>query len=179
MSTKKVEQKIETFIEGALSNPLFRALPIRVEDIAKSLGIKVLAYGFEDDISGVLVIDKESATIGYNQTESRVRRRFTIAHELGHFILHKDESDMFMDKQYKALFRSPGFTYPEKTQKLEQEANKFAACLLMPEKLLRNEIEKMEFDLHSEDDIKQLAKIFDVSATSMSFRLSNLGYKFY
>jgi Zn-dependent peptidase ImmA (M78 family) len=179
MSTKKVEQKIETFIEGALDNPLFKSLPIKVEDIAKSMGIKVLAYGFDDDISGVLVINDEGATIGYNQTESRVRKRFTIAHELGHYVLHRDQSDVFMDKQYKALFRSPGFTYTEQSQKLEQEANKFAACILMPEKLLNNEIEKMEFDLHSEDDIKHLAKIFDVSATSMSFRLSNLGYKFF
>lgn len=179
MSTKKVEQTIETFIADKLSNPLFRTLPIKVEDIAKSMGIKVFAYGFDDDISGVLVIDNDSATIGYNQTESRVRKRFTIAHELGHYVLHRDDAQMFMDKQYTAHFRSTNFTYPDKKQKQEQEANKFAACILMPEQLLRAEIEKMEFDLQSEDDIKVLAKIFDVSATAMSFRLSNLGYRFF
>lgn len=181
MSITKVEHKIEAFVKDILSNSLFKVLPIRVEDIAKSLGIKVVAYGFEGDISGVLVIDdaKDTVTIGYNQTESRVRRRFTVAHELGHYVLHRNDSHMFMDKNYTALFRAPNFSYTEKKQKQEQEANRFAACLLMPESLLRAEIEKMHFDLHSEDEIKHLAKIFDVSSTSMSFRLINLGYKFF
>jgi hypothetical protein len=45
----------------------------------------------------------------------------------------------------------------------------------MPDHLLIKELEKIEFDLCSEDDIKHLAKIFDVSSTAMYYRIRNSG----
>lgn len=144
-----------------------KTLPIKIEEVAKILGLKVVGWAFDDDISGTLII-KESV-IGFNQTESRVRRRFTIAHELGHYILHKTEKSIFLDK----LFR---FNYPNPDQntKFEMEANAFAAAILMPEGLIRKETKNLEFDLGDELSIKYLAKKFDVSTTAMYYRLLNL-----
>jgi len=151
------------------------SLPVKIEDIAKQRGLRVMPYAFDEDISGVLVIEDGLGTIGYNQSESRVRRRFTIAHELGHYELHKEKSKLFMDKGFRAIFHRKNTGITEDTKKMEEEANAFAASILMPDHLLIKELEKIEFDLSSEDDIKNLAKIFDVSSTAMYYRIRNSG----
>lgn len=155
-------------------------LPIPVETIVAKNGVRLLPYDLGENISGVLVIQDGEATIGYNKNEHRVRNRFTIAHELGHFILHKNK-DLFVDKGFKVMFRgsvSNENTYSvtnENTYREEIEANEFAASLLMPETLLREEIRKLDLDFTDEASIKLLAKKFDVSTMAMSFRISNLG----
>ncbi len=96
------------------------------------------------------------------------RHRFTIAHELGHALIHKSENH-----QYKPVrFRSDSISLDEK--KLEQEANQFAAWLLMPEAELLNELNNK--DSISEDEIREIAKKFNVSFSAMNYRLSDLGY---
>lgn len=57
---------------------------------------------------------------------------------------------------------------------LEEEANYFAMCLLMPEHLVKREVEKIKLDLTSDGPLKQLAKTFDVSITAMALRLAQL-----
>ena len=148
-------------------------LPVKIEDIAKSLGLRVLPYPLGDDVSGLLSIENGNGTIGYNQAEPKVRRRFTIAHELGHFVLHKDKSHLFVDKQF--IYRSQQSNNTPVNQVMEQEANFFASAILMPSEPLRGHIEKMHIDLGSEESIKELAKMFEVSTTAMSVRISQLG----
>lgn len=58
---------------------------------------------------------------------------------------------------------------------IEREANTFAAYILMPDFLLKQEINEIDFDLGSEDDIKNLAKLFDVSSQAMYYRILNSG----
>src|SRR5476651_1876289 len=79
-------------------------LPIDVKAIAKALGLKVIAYDLGEGVSGLLAIQEGIGTIGYNPTEAEVRVRYTIAHELGHYDLHRDKSDLFVDKQL--IYRS-------------------------------------------------------------------------
>jgi len=150
-------------------------LPVKIEDIARSLSLKVIPYPFHEDISGTLIIEGNTGIIGYNQFESRVRRRFTIAHELGHFILHKDRSAVFLDKQFRVHFRSQNSKQSEDVQEMEQEANAFAAAILMPESLIKKQLKDIDFDLGSEEATKYLARIFDVSSQAMSYRLAKLG----
>jgi len=146
-------------------------LPIPVDAIVMKSNVRLLPFDLGENISGVLVIDNGEATIGYNKNEHRVRNRFTIAHELGHFILHKNK-DLFVDKGFKVMFR--GSVNGDNYNREEVEANEFAANLLMPEKLLREEIEKLNLDFTEEASIKQLAKKFDVSTIAMSFRIAKL-----
>lgn len=148
-------------------------LPIDVEAIAKSLGLKVIPYDLGDGVSGLLAIQEGVGTIGFNPNEARVRVRYTIAHELGHYDLHRDKSDLFVDKQLIYRSQQSGDT-PEKFQ-MEQEANVFASALLMPSNLLRKEVERANLDLASDDAIQKLAKKFEVSTTAMTIRISSLG----
>lgn len=173
MRTATSIRNINSQVKAIFNEIKTDSLPVKIEDIAKQRGLRVMPYAFDEDISGVLVIEDNVGTIGYNQSESRVRRRFTIAHELAHYELHRDKAKLFMDKGFKAIFRSKNSGLTEEAQIMEQEANAFAASILMPDHLLIKELEKIEFDLSSEDDIKNLAKIFDVSSTAMYYRIRN------
>jgi Zn-dependent peptidase ImmA (M78 family) len=149
------------------------SIPIKIEEIAKARGLVVMPYPLGEDVSGLLSIQNGIGTIGYNQNEPKVRRRFTIAHELGHFELHKDKSDLFVDKQF--IYRSLNSKNTPVNQQMEQEANLFASAILMPTDYLRKEIEKTDIDLGNEEAIKHLSKLFEVSSTAMSIRISSLG----
>jgi Zn-dependent peptidase ImmA (M78 family) len=172
MTVKSINQAAEELLQkfGDIS------LPIKVEDIARFLGIRVVPYPLENDLSGLLVIEENGAVIGYNQNESRARRRFTVAHELGHYILHKEGKThtVFADNSFKVLFRSQAEHEDSAIARMEFEANTFAAALLMPVPMLQKEIEDIEFDLGDEGAIKELSRRFEVSSTAMYYRLLNL-----
>ena len=174
MSNQNYRELTHGFVENLLTNQSLSVLPVDVEKIALGIGLKVVDFPFQEEISGVLVIDENGATIGYNPNESNVRKRFSIAHELGHYILHanKSTSEMFLDK---LLFRKNISTYSSKEEEIEREANYFAANLLMPAKLVINEVNKLSSTKDDEENIKILSKKFDVSVSAMTFRLVNLG----
>ena len=129
----------------------------------------------EDGVSGILLIEKNNATIGYAGHESPKRQRFTKAHELGHFMLHRG-GNLFIDKDFKIMNRSSSGEPSSEWQ--EWEANEFAACILMPESLVNEEMKKLHID-YADDSInswiEQLARTFDVSVNAMSIRISRLG----
>lgn len=132
-------------------------LPVPVESIAEDyLGLKIV----EDEhlgCSGMLIPARRE--IRLNAEESREypgRRRFTIAHEIGHWVC-----------QVQAGVEAPAFcravdVEPGADRKLEREANVFAAELLMP-----NTSVHRVFD----GDVPACAQVFDVSNLAMSWRL--------
>ena len=61
---------------------------VDVENIAKQLNINLILEELDDDVSGFLVIKDKEPTIIVNKLHGKNRRRFTIAHEIGHFKLH-------------------------------------------------------------------------------------------
>ena len=150
---------------------------IDVEKIARNMGLKIIVDDLGKNVTGVLFIKNGQGVIGYNPDEntSNVRKRFTIAHELGHYILHRLDNNIFVDKkEFKAVFRRDhNSTTGEHKQ--EREANAFAAALLMPEHLLIKEINKKSFDLGGDNDIiNTLASKFEVSTQAMAYRIANL-----
>ena len=111
--------------------------------------------------------------IGYNRSHVPVRQRFTIAHEIGHYVLHRKSGDLFIDRHHKVFARDKSSSRGEDEK--EVEANAFAAALLMPEELVEEELDRIGFDLGDEADVRELANKFNVSTQSMLFRLTNLG----
>src|SRR5687768_16909947 len=71
--------------------------PVDVLRMTKGLGIDVVVAPLEEAVSGLLVIRKDHATIGVNELHHRHRRRFSIAHELGHYLLHRYSANVFVD----------------------------------------------------------------------------------
>lgn len=153
-----------------------REAPIPVEQVALKLGLQVERATLGDDVSGLLVVQDGHGVIGVSSAQALVRQRFTIAHEIGHFLLHKEKMPVFIDKQffkpYLAAFRDSTSSTGE--DRMEREANSFAAALLMPASMVRHAIAELGVDFADEDAIDELAKRFQVSRQAMTFRVANL-----
>ncbi|MBL9170653.1 MAG: ImmA/IrrE family metallo-endopeptidase [Verrucomicrobiales bacterium] len=149
------------------------AAPVDVEKIAAELGIAVRRTPTDDDISGFLLHQTDSeVVIGVNTLHHPNRQRFTIAHELGHYVLHQYD-EVHVDRAVVRL-RSGESSSGENPD--EVEANRFAAELLMPENFIRLELSKMTFvDFSDERRMQQFAKQFGVSVQAMSRRIVDLG----
>ena len=147
--------------------------PIPIHLVAQRLGLVLEAVSLGDDVSGVLVIDGKHGVIGFNSGHSAARQRFTIAHEIGHYVLHRSDASLFIDQRYFAAFRDRHSSLGEDSR--EKEANSFAASLLMPWNVLIREIDSRHFDLGDEEGLRDLAAAFQVSVQAMAYRLTNLG----
>lgn len=149
--------------------------PVDAEAIAKAEGILVVRRRFDDgDVSGMLFRDGDNHVIGVNSAHPRPRQRFTIAHELGHRALHPGR-EIILDVPVRVNLRDR--TSSMATDFEEIEANAFAAALLMPESLIRDQIGRIPPGKQREPDdtATALAAIFKVSISAMNFRLINLG----
>jgi Zn-dependent peptidase ImmA (M78 family) len=157
----------EILIESNIHNA-----PVPIEKIANNLGLSVEKGMFGESISGFLLTKEKKNVIAIKSTESEVRQRFTIGHELGHFLFHSNKvDDIFISKVH---FRNESSSTGEVRK--EREANSFAAAILMPEKFIEEEIDNLEKSLTVEEVIKELSKIFKVSEVAMTYRLTNLNY---
>ena len=167
---KDIKNKTDNFISKYISPTSL--LPIKIECIVKKEGIAVRYCKLEDNMSGLLIIQGPSRLIGIEESHVKERQRFTLAHELGHYILHNEKSNIFVDT---ILFKRQMEGYTSKEEKWEREANFFAANILMPEQLVKREVHLLEGDLYDDDNVRTLAKKFNVSLSAMTFRLTNMG----
>ena len=93
-----INKKIEETTFNILNELNIKApKDIDILKIANHLNVDVQSAILDNSISGLFVIKDSKPYIRYNVTESERRKRFTIAHELGHFVLHKD-IPLFIDK---------------------------------------------------------------------------------
>lgn len=172
---------LETNLYPSVPNVLrVSSVEVDVKMIAQKKGINLIEYDFGDDISGVLLYDGNEATIGFSKNNGYNRQRFTIAHELGHFILGHQRKGVFVDtpeKYFTPKFRNRISETGEDKQ--EVEANAFAAALLMPRELVLQVIDKIKSQhLYLGENYNwtdQLAGFFGVSPQAMLFRLNRLG----
>lgn len=150
--------------------------PVNVEAIIRCWGIELdknaeLPEGFAGEIR-----KKQDGgyKISVNKKDHYYRQRFTMAHELGHFMYHTIKMGDLgtMDSvKYKSLDNS------NIGDQEEIEANKFGASILMPEDLIiKHALEKKVIidNEINEDGLKEIAKIFGVSYQAMEFRIKTL-----
>ncbi len=166
-------KEIEALTLRMLQNLNLFKLPINVLKFAELIGVKVKMNDFGDDVSGFLVTKNNQNLIGINPSESKQRQRFTIAHELGHFMLHaqnRNKDLMFISKVH---FRDNNSTTGENQKEIE--ANAFAAALLMPKPILQLELDNLPNNISEEEAITILAKRFQVSSIAMTYRIERLG----
>lgn len=141
--------------------------PIKVLDIARNIGLRVFKTTFSrDDVSGML--KAKEAKIYVAENDGIRRQRFSIAHEIGHYVLHY-KGNIFAEKEgekhisYRDNLSSLGFSIKE------VEANFFAANLLMPQ-------DKIEELYEQRFSLDEMADFFRVSYKAMAHRLDFLGY---
>lgn len=139
-----------------------KTIPLDVTGVAKKLGIRIKHVSLKGDLSGIFYKDEEnnSWVMCINKNHHPNRQRYTIAHELGHFCLHRHFKHVFEDK----IFFRGG-----KSSKVEWQANDFASAILMPEREFRNTVEE---DTRKIDEV---AKKFRVSTLALRIRAKNLG----
>jgi len=146
--------------------------PVDVDGICKSLDITIHVTDLSEiekthkgDISGALISTPDYNTILVNDTDPYVRQRFTIAHELAHYVLHHrpdgDNDGVFIS------FRGA-------SNAIERAANRFAADLLMPRNILRKHHAEKTLPL-----LWTLAEEFNVSRAAMRYQLEFLGLRYY
>lgn len=139
------------------------AIPVDVEGLALALGTGVRSAYLPPNISGMIrKVNDDYFEITANATHPETRRRFTIAHEIGHFVLHRSLiGDGNVDD---AAYRSDGSVTNNRIgPKEEAEANQFAANLLMPSAFIKK--------LRSKFSPDDLAAKFNVSKGAMKIRL--------
>ena len=151
-----------------------KAPPVPVEKLAKALGVRVEYNPFDDELSGMAFLRDGKPVIGVNANHHPNRQRFTIAHELGHILLHRSRLDaaVLIDKNKNFIPRDA--ISAEGTDPVEVEANAFASELLMPVKLVCQVLSESTRDLHDDEYLIALAKRFRVSLAAFQFRLEKI-----
>jgi Zn-dependent peptidase ImmA (M78 family) len=139
------------------------AIPVDPVRIARTAGLQVLEAALDDKTLGALVKNPEQdPIILLNERDGENRKRFTCAHELGHFVSRSEETDEYTTVDLRNSLSAAGRD-PE-----EIYANEFAASLLMPQDKVQDFVEAGMDDL-------EMAIRFKVSREAMQNRLDNLG----
>lgn len=147
--------------------------PVPIEEIADYLHIKIEDENFPPDstIDAMMLRRGAHASIVVNKDHHINRKRFSIAHEIGHFLLHAND-DLYIDKKVQEqLFiftRASG-----KKDSDEIEANQFAAELLMPSDLIKRDFLR-KIEKREENFISKMAEEYQVSETALTYKLMNL-----
>lgn len=130
---------------------------VPIEAMAEDLfGLSIQMATLE--VSGLLIVPRR--VVWVNATDSPERRRFTVAHEIAHWVCHRPQAT--------TLCRPGGGTMPAERDPREREANDFAASLLMPE-------DTVLAAAGAGRDAASLADDLGVSVEAMGWRYYNLG----
>lgn len=172
MPRRKAELRAEQLVNNAgIDGP-----PIPVEELAAAQGVTVSYEPFDDTMSGMLFRGEGKPIIGINSAHHYHRQRFSIAHEIGHLLLHDGKRTIFVDKAIRIDLRDENSSLG--VVKEEIEANAFAAALLMPRAFIRDAISRVverDPDFNPQALLQELAQRFKVSTEAMQHRLSSVG----
>lgn len=139
--------------------------PVKLGSLARDLGIDVFKSSLDPGISGLIEPSPDAPSgfqIKINRHEAPVRQRFTLAHEISHFLLHQAyiQSGVVDNTMYRSKL----------SDRKEVEANKLASDLIMPYDLVSRASKRLQ-TLPVEDRISELAQNFRVSEQAMRIRL--------
>jgi len=169
MSASTAEQRATRVLEDhSIDKP-----PVPVALLAELVGANVVYQPFEGEVSGMLYREQGHSVLGVNSAHGQTRQRFTIAHEIGHLVLHEGKP-VFVDSFGGRINLRDGTSDSQ-----EVEANAFAAELLMPKAFVQEAVNDVIIrggGASPSQLVGELAKRFRVSKESMNYRLQNLGY---
>ena len=151
---------------------------VRIVSILNEFGIKTYLDDIKSDsLSAYILIDPAlwpkfgtDRIACINTSRSDGHKRFAIAHELAHFLFDYNGSPVYMDTYISDL--------PEPMEMKEQRANRFAACILMPEDVFREKYNEISASRLNPDIIEWLSGYFRVSTKAVKKRFGELGINY-
>ena len=171
MTEIQIEEKVNAVFEetGLIS------IPVEVVSMANLYGFEVYELEMDSNTSGIIIIDTKpiknfdsEKVIVVNSDHSKARKRFTIAHELGHYILRGKPTTCYAHRDSSENYDSD-----------EKDANSFASALLMPKEDIIRYANSEQEDLNGEMIefllIAKVAKRYNVSQSAAEVRLKKLG----
>lgn len=139
--------------------------PVKLGAIAERLGVKVLLSTLPRGTSGQISKEDGDFVIRINRHEAKHRQRFTLAHELAHYLLHRERIEADGEWSENVLLRAPN-----QPIQIEYEANRLASDLVIPSHLLARATADYTGPMTSEV-IEDLAHRFGVSTAAMEIKL--------
>ena len=162
--------RINRLVSELLENNSVHQPEVPIANIVRAQGIEILFDDLED-ISGMIVRQNEDVTIAVNVKQNRLRQRFTLAHEFGHYLLHEGRPVRF-DRNFRVNLRSDRSSMAVDPEEIE--ANFFAANILMPRVMLVQDLGDKYIDLDDAKSTREWARRYGVSIQAMNLRLINL-----
>ena len=167
---KKIEEKVNNLIE---THDIDIENGVDIISLAHKMGFVVGNAGLSDTEDGFVLVDDKAEKIlgvpttkliGVNANIEYEHKRFVIAHELAHFVLNKGDNPIYAHRENK-----------KGKNEEENDADYFAACLLMPEKSFKKRYEELKADgLPSGKILEKLQEIFMVSYKGILRRVDEL-----
>ena len=150
--------------------------PVDVEAVASELGLTLIRSDLGRAVSGLLVSKQGSAFVCVHAADHPNRQRFTLAHEMGHFVLGHQfvpGEHVHVDRGHFISQRGPRSATGVDPKEIE--ANQFAACVLMPADLVTRAVAACGGSPLVDRQVSELASTFAVGEQAMTIRLSTLG----
>ena len=144
---------------------LFDNIPVPVGLIAEQLGLEVLSVTLSTEVSGLIRrTEKGTYQIQVNNTDAAVRQRFTVCHEIAHYLLHRSLIDLdgITDN---ILYRS------KLSNRQEAEANRLGAAILLPWPTISAWHQARYGVPPHKGNIEDIASAFRTSSLAVGFRL--------
>lgn len=170
------EMDIKKKVDLVFEETELMSIPVEVVMMANYYGFEVYELDMDSNTSGMIIVDEKpiknfdtNKLIVVNSNHSNARKRFTIAHELGHFILNDKPSKCYAHRESADVYNQD-----------ERDANSFASALLMPEDDIKKFIKSLGVD--DSDDlpefefllINKISKRYNVSESAAEVRLKKL-----
>ncbi len=169
---------INRLVEEFLTKYNINETPVKVEELAKEkLGIIVVRrpYTAQNKLAAMLIRDEASGKviIALNGDHNKEKQRFSIAHELGHFLLHPAEK-LFVDRDFSVDYRDSKASIGKHIK--EVEANRFAGNLLVPKRFLVQDLRNYltEKNIDKIKISRELSKKYEVSTNTINIRINSL-----
>jgi Zn-dependent peptidase ImmA (M78 family) len=144
---------------------VFDSVPVQVGLVAERLGLEVMSVTLSTEISGLIRRREDGIyEIQVNNTDAAVRQRFTVCHEIAHYLLHRSliDAEGITDN---ILYRS------KLTNRQETEANKLGAAILLPWPMVSQWHQARFGTPPYKENIEQMASAFRASSLAVGFRL--------
>jgi hypothetical protein len=166
----KAATRLSHLLDFASQAGHFERFPVDVEQLALDIAgqfrfddpvVAVQAVDLQTFEAGLFKVDDGWALLYSERIRSAGRMRFSQAHELGHYLLHRDKQEIFQCSQQDMV------AWGSVEHLLEAQADEFASSLLMPLNHLRQQIDESRVDFQM---IGQCAEMFGVSLTAAALR---------